>query len=150
MSSPGSKIGKQYIKLKYLNYECKITFNGPRINPKDFDRRNYFGKIKSSNNSFRNEKWKYDTQIAIDFINDNIPLLNGFMPGEEVQVSLNITGNVSKTIPIKYIIISAVGKLNEWRVNLIVSNKTICDKRRSLLTILDFRICLRGIFPLFF
>ena len=92
----------------------------------------------------------YDTQIAIDFINDNIPLLNGFMPGEEVQVYLNLTGNISKKIPIKYIIISAVGKLNEWRVNLIVSNKTICDKRRSLLTILDFRICLRGDFSPFF
>lgn len=76
----------------------------------------------------------YDTQIAIDFINDNIPLLNGFMPGEEVQVYLNLTGNISKKDPDKiynnirgWKIERMAGELNSQQQNNLRQATVIAD-----------------------
>lgn len=76
----------------------------------------------------------FDTQIEIDFVNDKIPLLNGFMPGEEVQVSLNITGNVSKNDPDKiynnirgWKIERMAGELNSQQQNNLRQATVIAD-----------------------
>ena len=55
---------------------------------------------------------KYTDTIEVDFINDNIKLLAGYMQGEEVEVQINIRGNASKTDPNKIF-----NSINVWKIS---------------------------------
>jgi len=66
-------------------------------------------KVQSIHLTIKNGN--YPSDIEIDFVNDKIALLNGYMAGEDVEIAINITGNVSKNDPNK-----VFNSLRAWKI----------------------------------
>ena len=56
----------------------------------------YSPKFKKQSIHLTTKNGNYDTTVEVDFVNNQIGLLAGYMPGEEVEVQINIKGNQSK------------------------------------------------------
>tara|TARA_X000001382_G_C3170857_1_gene179416 strand:- start:212 stop:550 length:339 start_codon:yes stop_codon:yes gene_type:complete len=69
-------------------------------------------KFKKQSIHLTIENGNYQSTIEIDFVNDNIKLLSGYMEGETVEVQINIRGNASKTDPNKIF-----NSINVWKMS---------------------------------
>ena len=72
--------------------------------------------FKKQSIHFTMENGKFNTTIEVDFTNDKIGLLAGYMPGEQVELQLNLRGNAAKNDPSKI-----YNSISCWKIERIQS-----------------------------